>query len=192
MSAAPKRRFTVEEYLARENAAEFKSEYFDGEIFAMAGASPEHNRIKDNVVGLLHGQLRSGPCRTYSSDQRIRIPNTGLFTYPDVVVICGKLERDAVDPIAAVNPRIVVEVLSPSTEAYDRGKKFEHYQTLDAFVEYVLVASDRVRVDRFVKMDDGSWRVVGHGDLESTLTFGNLPARLKLADVYEGVDFPAA
>src|SRR5712692_10164216 len=135
-----KQRVTPEEYLARERDAEHKSEYFDGEIFAMAGGSPQHSAIIFNVNGLLFPQLRGGPCRGFNSDMRVKVSETGLYTYPDLVVLCGEPQFDDEHQDTLLNPTLIVEVLSPTTKAYARGDKFSHYRWLESLQEYLLVA----------------------------------------------------
>src|SRR5207248_621232 len=130
MSAAPKRRLTLEEYFALERKAPFKSEFFGGEMFAMAGASTNHNIIKENVIIELGIRLKGGPCRTLSSDQRVKVERTGLVTYPDVVILCDKPASAAEDADTIVNPVAIIEILSPTTERYDRGTKFRNYQQI--------------------------------------------------------------
>src|SRR5439155_7242290 len=143
MSAAPKLRCTPEEYLEIDRAAQFKSEYFHGEIFAMAGASEDHNTITFNVAGLLHSQLRGGPCRGFSADMRVSTGEGEMYVYPDVGVVCG--ERRFVDARRDVllNPTVIIEVLSQTTEAFDRGGKFEGYRRLESLRDYLLIAQDR-------------------------------------------------
>lgn len=179
-----------EEYLALEERAETKSEYFDGEIFAMAGAEPEHNLIANNVVIEIGTQLRGGPCRSYSSDQRVKIPATGLYTYPDVTVVCGEAVFEGTRPRTLLNPTLIVEVLSDSTETYDRGDKFAHYQTLPSLREYVLVASDRPRIERFLRQESGEWSYDECSDPAGTVALPSVAAGLTLAGVYDRVDFP--
>src|SRR5215467_426665 len=144
VSTQPKTFLTPEQYLEIERKAEYKSEYYNGEMFAIAGPSLAHVFLVDNLTWELRRQLQGGPCRTASNDLRVFIPATGLFTYPDVVILCGEPRvRDSyLDTL--LNPTVLVEVLSPSTEAYDRGLKFEHYQSIDTLREYVLVSCDRV------------------------------------------------
>src|SRR3954469_18701066 len=131
MTAVPRIRLTPAEYLAIERKAEFKSEYLNGEMFAMAGASPAHNSVKENLIVRLGGRLWGGPCRSYSSDQRVKVSATGLYTYPDIVIVCGTPEFDDADRDTLVNPRAIIEVLSDSTAGYDRGPKFRHYQRIE-------------------------------------------------------------
>ncbi len=148
---------TPEEYLAYERRAEYKNEYFDGEIVAMTGASRKHNLIMTNVLGALWEQLRGKPCEVYPSEMRVRIPATNLYTYPDVVVVCGEpnFEDEHVDTL--LNPTLIVEVLSKSTAAYERTVKFGHYRTLESLAEYLLVAQDEYHVAQHTKQPDGWW-----------------------------------
>lgn len=192
MTAQPKTRLTVAEYLAIERQAEFKSEFYDGELFAMAGASFEHNAINDNLVGELHGRLKGGPCRTYSRDLRVRVERTGLYCYPDLVIVCGEPQFAEEDKDTLTNPRVVFEVLSASTERYDRRTKYRHYQQLPSVQEYVLVAQDEALCEQFVRQADGSWTHVLSVGLDATLNLSSVPVSVPLADVYAGVTFPPA
>src|SRR5688572_10088572 len=141
MSTAPsKRRFTIAEYLALEGDSLEKHEYYQGEIFAIAGATIEHNIISGNVFFHLHSQLRGKDCRPFGSDQRIKVEAAGLFTYADISVFCGKIEQAKDDPLSAINPRVIVEVLSDSTEAKDRRRKLKLYLKIESLREYILIA----------------------------------------------------
>ena len=199
MSAVPKRKLTVAEYLAIEKKAEFKSEFFDGEMFpvhrdgplGMAGASRAHNTVTANLLGELHARLKRGPCRAFVNDQRVLIDRTGLYCYPDVLIVCGGVESTEDDEDTITNPRVVIEVLSPTTERYDRGAKFRHYQQVPSLVEYVLVSQDEAVVERFVRQADGSWALVSFVGLEAELALTAVPVRVPLADIYAGVEFPA-
>jgi Uma2 family endonuclease len=144
---ASHRRYTIQEYLRLEAYSNVRHEYVHGQIYAMAGGTPEHGTYAANVISALGAQLRGRPCRVQTSDVRIRVPATGIDTYPDVSVVCGSAERDAEDPDAITNPVVLVEVLSPSTEEYDRGEKFEHYKRLPALREVVFVAHDERRIE---------------------------------------------
>ncbi len=192
MSALPKKKLTVVEYLTIERKAQFKSEFFNGEMFAMAGATRKHNFIKENLIIELGGRLKGGPCRTVSSDQRVKVDRTGLFTYPDIVILCGPGEYDPADEETLVNPVAIIEVLSPSTEKYDRGAKFRNYQQIPSLTEYVLVAQDEAVCERFVRLPDGSWALVSFVGLAATLALTSVPVQIALADVYAGVTFPDA
>ena len=198
MSAIPKKKLTEAEYLAIENAAEFKSEFYDGVMYplhwdgvtAMAGAKPVHNRIKENLIVALGAVFGDGPCQSYSSDQRVRLSDTGMYAYPDIVVICEPAECLAIDPNTLANPRIVIEVLSPSTERYDRGFKFAQYQQQRTLREIVLVAQDEVRVERYVRQPDGAWLPTEFLDPKGDFELGTVPGRIPLARIYRGVEFP--
>ena len=174
--------FTPAEYLRRERAAEYRSEYYAGEIFAMAGGSPRHSLIKINVGTVLHRPLLNRPCTAYGSDLRIRVPS-GLYTYPDVSVICGDLEFDDELKDTILNPTVLVEVLSPTTEAYDRGKKFDHYRQIASLREYVLVSQDEPRVERFLRNNDSTWTLA--------IALPSIGVTLPLSEVFIKVDFTA-
>lgn len=190
MSTVPNRLLTSQEYLARERAADFRSEFYRGEMFAMAGASWEHTLVKDNMSGETRNQLKEGPCRVLTSDMRVKVDATGLYTYPDLVVVCDepKFEDDEFDTL--LNPRAVVEVLSDSTEKYDRGTKFGHYRQVPSIQEYVLVAQDRPLVERYVRQADDSWLLTAFTDLQQTFAFASIRAQIPLAEIYRGVEFP--
>ena len=149
MDAAPSLEMTYEEYVAFERDAESKHEFVNGHVHAMSGGSPEHARLAAAVIGELRARLIGKPCVAFTSDLRVRIQATGRSTYPDVTVVCGKLERDATDIDAVTNPRVIVEVLSPSTESSDRGDKWAHYQRVDSLREYVLVSQATPRIEVF-------------------------------------------
>jgi Uma2 family endonuclease len=191
MSSVPKQYITPEEYLYRERKAEFRSEFFRGEMFAMAGASANHNLIVLNAGSLLREQLKKKPCRVYPSDLKLRIEATGLFTYPDLSVVCGEpqLESDAGDVL--LNPVVLVEVLSDSTEAYDRGKKFEHYRTIPSLKHYVLIAQDRHSIDCFTRSADGSWNLTSCQGLEGKIALEAIESELLGSEVYDKVVFIA-
>lgn len=191
MSTLPKSFLTEEQYLELEREAEFRHEYNDGQMFAMSGAREGHNLIVINLVGNLRQQLRSQGCRLYSNDMRIRVSATGMYTYPDVVVACG--DRQFLDGRrdTLLNPVVIFEVLSASTERYDRGRKFRHYETIGSLQQYVLVATDHTEVEVFTRQADGSWvlrRAKGDGDVVELDSIG---CKLRLADVYEDVEFDA-
>lgn len=190
MSTVPKPKLTVAEYLARERKAPFKSEYLRGETFAMAGASRQHNTAKENLIVELGGRLKGSPCRTFSSDQRVKVSATGLYTYPDIVIVCGRPEYDPDDPDTLINPVAIIEVLSPATESYDRGAKFRHYQQIPSFQEYVLVSQEEPVVERFVRQPDGTWVLTVVAGLSGEVAFATVPVRVALADVYAGVELP--
>jgi Uma2 family endonuclease len=198
MTAAPKTKLTEAEYLAIENAAEFKSEFYDGVMYPlhwdgvtnMAGATPGHNTVKENLIGELFVRLKGGPCRTFSSDQRVRLTATGMYAYPDIVIVCGPPEYAAADRNTLTNPQVVIEVLSPGTEGYDRGFKFAQYRRQSTVREYVLVAQDRPLVERYVRQPDGNWLLTAFDDPAGAFALATVEARVPLADVYRGVELP--
>lgn len=189
MSAQPKRLITPEEYLAIERDVEAKHEFYRGEMFAMGGASREHNLITGNVGAALHAQLANRPCEAYQNDMRVRVSTTGLYTYPDVVVTCEKprFEDDKFDTL--LNPQSIVEVLSESTEKYDRGKKFELYRQIESLREYVLVSQDRAHIEVFARDGDGPWKLSEATGLGAAIDLPAIGASLALADVYAKVSW---
>lgn len=191
MSAVPKRKLTATEYLAIERAAPFKSEFYDGEMFAMAGASRMHNTIKENLIVEIGQRLKGGPCRSYSSDQRVLVKSTGLYTYPDIVIVCGEPQYTDDKNDTLVNPRVVIEVLSDSTRLYDRTIKFKQYGQLPSMLEYVLVWQDRPTIERYVRqVDGGDWIYRQFGSLEETFSLATVAAEVPMVDVYRDVIFP--
>ncbi|HEV8160002.1 MAG TPA: Uma2 family endonuclease [Pyrinomonadaceae bacterium] len=189
MNAIPKRKLTPEEYLEIERKAEYKSEYFDGEIYAMAGAKRRHNVIAWNVGGELRQHLKGKNCEAYPADMRVFVPQTGLYTYPDLVVVCGepKFQDDTFDTL--LNPILIVEVLSDTTENYDRGKKFQHYRSIESLHEYVLVSQDEARIEKYVKRSDGFWLLSEAVGLDLEIEFASIECRISLAEVYDKIDF---
>jgi Uma2 family endonuclease len=186
MSAALITRYTPEQYLALERKADYKSEYFNGFITAMAGASREHNLIASNLNRMLGNQLANRRCEVYVSDLRVHVSSTGLYTYPDVVVVCGEphFEDDEVDTL--LNPTMIVEVLSASTESYDRGKKFGHYRQLRSLQEYVLVAQDQVLVERYRRQGE-EWLLTEFRELDHTLELTSIGCEVPLREIYAKV-----
>lgn len=175
-----------EEYLERERTAETRSEYIDGRVYAMGGASDPHNVIAGNIFAGLHARFRSRPCRVWQSDMRVRVTETGLYTYPDVAALCGRPEFADGHVDTLLNPAVLVEVLSPTTEAYDRGKKSAHYRRLATLREYVLVAQDRVQVERYTRNDLG-WFLTELDDLGATLELPAVGCALPLREIYDRV-----
>ena len=187
MATAALHHYTPEEYLAMERGAPFKSEYRDGRIVAMVGTSARHNVIAGNLFAALHTRFRGGVCRAYFADLRVRISAENRYVYPDVAVLCGtaRFEDDVLDTL--LNPSLVVEVLSESTEAYDRGEKFAAYRQIESLQEYVLVAQHRVLVERYRRNGD-VWGVTWFESLDDVLELESVGASLPLAEVYEGTD----
>ncbi len=184
-------RHTYAEYLALEDSSNVKHEYLEGQIYAMAGGTPEHAALAAAVIGLLFPALRAGRFRAHDSDLRVRVPATGLATYPDVTVVCGPRERDAKDPQAINNPTLIVEVLSRSTEEYDRGDKFEHYKQLPSLRQYVLVSHRERSIEVWTRGENGEFgsTVSREGDVADLASIG---ARLDARELYAAADEPRA
>jgi Uma2 family endonuclease len=190
MSTVPKQFITPEQYLHRERNAEFRSEYLRGEMFAIAGASANHNLIVGNCVQNIGQQLKKKPCRVYPSDLKLRIQATGLYTYPDLSVVCGEPQLESDHGDVLLNPVVLIEVLSDSTEAYDRGKKFEHYRTIPSLKHYVLVAQDRHSIDCFSLNPDGSWSLTACQTPTGMVELAAIDSQLSAVEVYDKVVFP--
>lgn len=189
MSLQPKPHLTPEEYLACERATEEKHEYFQGEVFAMGGASLTHVRVVSNLVRTLGSQLLGKPCEVLATDMRVNVSRTGLYTYPDVSVLCDEPQFDDDQRDTLLNPRLIIEVLSPSTEAYDRGKKFSHYLTIESLAGYLLVAQDQPRIEQYIRQPSGDWLWHEATGLEGTIRLPSIECELKLAEVYDRVAF---
>ncbi len=190
MASQPKIPVSPEEYRALERNAEQKSEYIDGEMIAMTGASRRHNLIVANLIGELRQQLKGKACELYASDMRVKVIASGLYTYPDVVAVCGEpqFEDEYVDTL--LNPTLIIEVLSESTESYDRGKKFEYYRSVSSLSEYLLIAQDKHRVERHVKQAYGRWLFSETAALDSTVELSSIDCALALREVYDKVALP--
>jgi Uma2 family endonuclease len=188
MSTAPQHYFTEEEYLAFEEDSETKHEYCCGEIYAMSGASFRHARIATNFLVTLGGKLRGRPCQPLI-DMRMSVKKARLFTYPDITVVCGKPIFDERNAHTLTNPTLLVEVLSPSTERYDRTTKFRMYKKSPTLREYVLVSQSEPLVEKFVRDEHDNWFTADAVGLEATIYFPSIECELPLADIYEGVEF---
>ena len=189
MQAQAKPYIEPDDYLAIESQAQYKSEYFRGEIFAMSGASPRHVTIVSNLTFLFVGQFKRRNCNAYSSDLRVHIPKTGLYTYPDITVVCGKPLFDKKQKDTLLNPVVILEVLSPSTEAYDRGEKFEHYRTLESLTDYLLVAQNKAKIEHFHRQNDGQWTLSESRGIDDTIEIASIECKLALSEVYDKVEF---
>ena len=194
-----RRLYTVEEYLAMERASEVRHEYLDGEIFEMAGESLSHGRISTNLVAELRAQLRDKPCDVLSKDTKVQsgwLPSPrrmrkGLFSYPDVVIVCGPPQFHDEYQDILINPNVIIEVLSETTEKFDRGEKFRRFrQQLPTLTDYVLVAQERAFIDHFSKREDGAWMLFPVEGLENNLRLASLGCTLPLAEIYDRVEFP--
>lgn len=182
---------TPEEYLDRERNAPFKSEYVNGEVYAMAGGTWSHGEIAGNILASFKAQLRHRPCRAVGSDVKVRVDKANVFLYPDVSALCGPILTHDKSRDAYCNPAIIVEVLSPSTEAYDRGEKFRLYRLLDSLFEYVMVRQDRVEVEVWTRGVDGTWTATIYNEPADVIPLRTLDCTLTLADIYEKVEFEA-
>ncbi|HEV3468529.1 MAG TPA: Uma2 family endonuclease [Pyrinomonadaceae bacterium] len=187
MSHQRKTFLTPEEYLAAERASETKSEYFAGEVFAMVGASRRHNLIAANLIRALGNQLVERPCNVYPSDMRVKVSATGKYTYPDVVVARAEEMFDDEEKDTLLNLVVIFEVLSETTEAYDRGKKFEQYQYIESLAEYLLVAQEPYRVEQYARQSNGEWRYSEYHDADDVVRIGVIGCELRLKDVYAKV-----
>lgn len=188
MTAVAIKMYTQEEYLELERAAEYKSEYYRGEIFAMSGASRYHNRITENLSIEIGSFLKGKSCQSFSRDMRVHIPENTLYTYPDLLIVCGKPEFLDNQTDTLLNPSVIIEVLSPSTEGYDQGKKFHLYRSLRTLTEYVLIDSQEVRAEVYRKGTNGVWILASEADdLEGSINLGHIGLTLKMADIYSQV-----
>ncbi len=179
---------TPEEYLLKEREAEFKSEFRDGQIIAMPGTSRHHCLISGNIFVELHIQLKDGHSEVYINDMQVKIPTRGIYTYPDVDVVCNKplFEDDHFDNL--LNPTVIVEVLSPSTENYDRNEKFSSYKTIESLQEYILVVQDDIHVEQHVRKN-GKWELTIFSSLNDLLQLGSIACKLAIKAIYEKVKF---
>ena len=191
MASLPKQRLTPEQYLEIERRADHKSEYHSGEMFALAGVSEPHALIMGNIFAELHQQLKHRPCKVYQSEMRVKVDATGLYTYPDVTVVCGEARFDDNHMDTLLNPTVLIEVLSKSTEAYDRGEKYAHYRRLESVTDYLMVSQHTPRIEQYVRQPDGHWLMTEASGLESFIEIASIDCRLALSDVYDKVDFSA-
>lgn len=188
MSAAAKLKYLMpEEYLAIERQAEFKSEYVDGVMYAMAGGSPGHSVVSVNVTSELHFQLKKSACRVFNSDQRVRVPSKRKYLYPDVTVVCDQPQFADDEKDVLLNPLLIVEVLSDSTEKYDSRRKFLFYQEIESFREYLLVDQAAPLVQHFVKQPDGGWLCTRIEGLDKTIALSTVNCTIALSDIYAKV-----
>lgn len=190
MAANPERRYTLEEYLELDRTSEERLEFWDGEVFCMSGGSRSHDQIIINCIVKLSVRLDASKCRVFSADMRIKVPSAPPYRYGDLSALCGGAEFDEVSGVdTLVNPQLIVEVLSPSTEAYDRGDKFTHYTSTPTLSEYLLVAQHRPHVTHLVRQDDGTWNHSQVNDLESSVYLTSLGCELPMSEIYRDVTF---
>lgn len=193
MNAQPQERIkmTREEYLYFEKTSEIKHEYFDGEIFAMTGASLNHNRISRNIAGELINVLKGSSCENFTGDMRVKVEAIEKYTYPDIAIVCGEIElEDKKGLDTLLNPIVIIEILSDSTEAYDRGDKFYHYRLIPSLREYILVSQKKCQVEKYVRDDDnGVWLYSSCEGMEHTTIIESIKCKLPLAEIYYRVVF---
>ena len=183
------RRYTLDEYFKIARDSEVKLEYIDGEIVAMAGGTYNHSLIAANFIGALSPRLKGKPCRVLESNLRVGIRRS-RYTYPDIPVVCGSPQFDPRDSETIVNPRVLIEVLSPSTERSDRGEKFNRYQMLESLEEYVLVSQDKPLIETFFRQSDGGWLLMPYSGMEAVVKLRSLDVEIPLSEIYAGVEFP--
>jgi len=188
MASNPVSKLTEEQYLTIERAAEFKSEFLDGVMYAMSGGSPRHSTLAINIQSELRAMLRGSQCKPYNSDLRVRV-SSRMYAYPDVSVVCGKLQLADDQKDNLLNPIVIFEVLSPSTEQYDRGVKFQLYRTIQSLREYVLVDQTKAQVEQYIYQDASTWILRDHQGLDAELKLDSIGASLPLRLIYDGVDF---
>ena len=190
MAANPERRYTLEEYLELDRTSEERLEFWDGEVFCMSGASEEHYEIEGNIFAFLKAHLRERGCRVFTGNARIKVPTAPPYRYADVSALCGEAQFEEIGGVDALtNPELIVEVLSPSTETYDRVDKFTHYKSIPTLTEYLPVAQHRPHVTRLFRRDDGLWIHTELNELDSTLELSSLGCELPLSEIYRGVVF---
>ncbi|RLS78271.1 MAG: Uma2 family endonuclease [Planctomycetota bacterium] len=188
MSTA-RNRITPQEYVIRERQAPIKSEFYQGEIFAMGGGSANHSLIAANFVGEARNSLKGRPCAVFNSDLRVQVQSTGLYTYPDATIVCGELLFDDDHRDTLLNPTLIVEVLSDSTEKYDRGKKSNHYRQIASLKELILIAQDRSHVERFTRQANGDWLFHEQKELTADFELKSLGISIAISELYRGVKF---
>jgi Uma2 family endonuclease len=190
MIALPKQKYTLEEYLELDEKSEEKFEYWDGNVWTMNGASIAHNRIVRNFIRRLDERLETKGCEVFLSDVRIHVPKYPPYRYPDLAALCGKLDIKKVGNLEMLtNPQLIVEVLSDSTEGFDRGDKFSYYKSIESFTEYLLVAQHRPHVSQFIKQGDNFWNHTEYNDLEEAVSLRFAGCEIKLAEIYREVEF---
>jgi Uma2 family endonuclease len=191
MLSLKKQIYTLEEYLELDHESEEKIEFWDGNVFTLAGASPSHNRIVRNTMIALANKLRGKSCEVFPSDMRVKVPSYLPYRYPDLSALCGKAKFEKMkNQEFLVNPSLIVEILSDSTAEFDRGYKFTYYKSIESFTEYLLIAQDRPHVSQFVKQSDNSWLNHEFNALEDKFRVVSLDCELDLSELYQDVVFP--
>lgn len=192
MSAQPKLRYTLEEYLELDRISDERLEFWDGEVFSMSGVSDQHSRIEVNLIISLDGRLSPRGCRVFPANMRIKVPSLPPYRYGDVSALCGEPQFEVIDGVdVLVNPTLIIEILSKSTEARDRGEKFTHYKSIRSFSEYLLISQDRPNVSQFIKQGDGFWLHRESGFLGEVIKLASFDCELSLKEIYRNVKFDA-
>lgn len=193
MAAHPKRKYTLEEYFDLELSTNERFEYLNGEIFSMSGGSDQHDQIETNSVILIGNKLRGRPCRVFSANMRIKVPSLPPYRYGDVSALCGEPSFEKIGGVDTLtNPALIIEVLSDSTEAYDRGDKFTHYKSIASLREYLLIAQHRAHITQYVKQENVSWSYNEVNEVSASLVLPSVDCVLELSEVYRDVTFPVA
>ncbi|MGE0126565.1 MAG: Uma2 family endonuclease [Blastocatellales bacterium] len=190
VTAQSRLHISPEEYLARERKSEERHEYAGGKIYAMAGESPEHSTVCFNLSGLTHAQLTGKNCRGFSPNMKVRVGESGKYYYPDLSVVCGEPVFQDERRDVLINPRVIIEVLSPSTEKKDRGEKLQNYQQIESLTDYLLVSQDKPLIEHYVRREGNQWLYSSFSDLASSVHIASIDCRLSLAEVYDRVTFP--
>jgi Uma2 family endonuclease len=191
MVANLKSSYTLEEYFELERNSEERYEFWDGEIFCMSGGSAPHERITRDTLVHLTARLAGRGCEAFTSNMRIKVPSMPPYRYPDVSALCGEAEFEKIGGVdTLLNPSLIIEVLSPSTEAYDRGEKFRHYKSIPSFCEYVLIAQDHAHVTQISRRADGEWIYRDFTEMDASVALSSMNCELKLGTIYRNVTFP--
>ena len=191
MSALPEQYLSLQDYFQLEETSEMKHEYYQGTIYDMAGANLRHNLIVTNLISSLHTQLRGSACNVFPSDLRIKVEAIGLYTYPDLSILCGDVQYADGREDCVSNPALLIEVLSPNTERYDRGKKFQYYRTIETLHDYLLIAQDNAHVEHYVRQDAQRWMLMEYSGDDQSIPLDAIGCTLTLASIYENVVFDA-
>ncbi|MHB0935386.1 MAG: Uma2 family endonuclease [Armatimonadota bacterium] len=189
MSATPEQGLTIDEYTAIEESSETKHEFLEGNVYEMTDFSLAHNLIAVNVIGILHQQLRGKSCQIYPSNQRLKVEATGFYTYADASVVCGPAQFADAPKHTMTNPTVLIEILSPSTESYDRGKKFQHYRKMESLRAYLLIAQDSMHVELYTRQEQNRWLLVEFTEQDAMVPLDAIGCTLAVKDIYEDVEF---
>lgn len=190
MSAQVKRKFTLEEYFQLERESEERFEYWDGEVFDMSGVTPNHDQVQGNTYLALRLGLRGKRCRVFQSDLRVKVPSAPPYRYADLSALCGESKFEEIGGLQPLtNPSLIIEILSPTTELYDRTEKFRHYKSIESLTEYLLIAQDRAHVTQFIRHENGFWLQTEFNSLDETIKLTSLDCILTMREIFEGVEF---